>query len=302
MLILGTTTDKIQVTLSNVVTTNQLDCVATYKDITTSAYSGSAPILVTTNNTTAVDLVPAPASNTQRIVDFISIYNNDTANATVTVTINRNGSIGVLFKCTLKTSESLVYSEGAGWNIHSNDGSPKQSLTYDTNAIADGAVTPAKLSQPLTLATAVNSTSGTSIDFTGIPSWVKRITIMFDRISTNTAASIILIQIGSGSISNTGYVSQSWTATGSGVVTNGFSLGHIGSPATNILSGIAVLSLLGEDLWVSSSTLGFMNATSPGWHSTGSSPALSGALDRVRITTASGTAVFDAGTINILYE
>jgi hypothetical protein len=302
MLILGTTTDKIQVTLSNVVTTNQLDCVATYKDITTSAYSGSAPILVTTNNTTAVDLVPAPASNTQRIVDFISIYNNDTANATVTVRINRNNSIGVLFKCTLKTSESLVYSEGAGWNIHSNDGSPKQSLTYDTNAIADGAVTPAKLSQPLTLATAVNSTSGTSIDFTGIPSWVKRITIMFDRISTNTASSIILIQIGSGSITNTGYVSQSWTTVGSGVVTAGFSVGGNGSPATNILSGIAVLSLLGGDLWVSSSTLGFMNLSAGGWNSAGSSPALSGALDRVRITTASGTAVFDAGTINILYE
>ena len=133
MLILGTTTDKIQVTLSNVVTTNQLDCIATYKDITTSAYSGSAPILVTTNNTSNVDLVPAPASNTQRIVDFISIYNNDTANATVTVTINRNGSIGILFKCTLTTSESLVYSEGAGWNIHSNNGSPKQFLSYDTS-------------------------------------------------------------------------------------------------------------------------------------------------------------------------
>jgi uncharacterized membrane protein len=133
MLILGTTTDKIQVTLSSAITTNQLDCIATYKDITTSAYSGSAPILVTTNNTTNVDLVPAPGSNTQRIVDFISIYNNDTANATVIVTINRNGSIGILFKCTLKTSESLVYSEGAGWNIHSNNGSPKQFLSYDTS-------------------------------------------------------------------------------------------------------------------------------------------------------------------------
>ena len=151
MLILGTTTDKIQVILSNVVTTNQLDCIATYKDITTSAYSGSAPILVTTNNTTAVDLVGAPASNTQRIVDFISIYNNDTANATVTVRINRNGSIGILFRCTLTTSESLVYSEGAGWNIHSNNGLPKQFLSYDTSlnsslTPSDASVTPAKMS------------------------------------------------------------------------------------------------------------------------------------------------------------
>ena len=168
--------------------------------------------------------------------------------------------------------------------------------------IPDSSITPAKLSQPLTLATAVNSTSGTSIDFTGIPSWVKRITIMFDRISTNTVASTFLIQIGSGSISNTGYVSQSWSASAGTIVTAGFSLGSTGSPATNTLSGIAVLSLVGGDLWALSSTLGFMNVASVGWTSTGSSPALSGALDRVRITTAAGTAVFDAGTINILYE
>ena len=37
---------------------------------------------------------------------------------------------------------------------------------------ADGSITPAKLSQPLTLATAVATTSGTAVDFTSIPSWV----------------------------------------------------------------------------------------------------------------------------------
>jgi hypothetical protein len=168
--------------------------------------------------------------------------------------------------------------------------------------IPDSSITPAKLSQPSTLATAVNSTSGTSIDFTEIPSWVDKITIMFDRISTNTAAATLLVQIGSGSISNTGYVSQSWTEVGRGVVTSGFSIGGIGSPATNTLSGMAVLSLVGNNLWVLNSTIGFMTLSSVGWVGVGSSPALSGALDRVRITTVSGTAVFDAGTINILYQ
>jgi hypothetical protein len=32
------------------------------------------------------------------------------------------------------------------------------------------------------------------------------------------------------------------------------------------------------------------------------SKTLSGALDRIRITTVNGTDTFDAGTINILYE
>ena len=135
MLILATTTDKIQVLLTNAITTNQLDCIATYKDISTTAYSGSSPTLVTTNNTTAVDLVPAPASNVQRIVDFISVYNADTVNAIVTIRINRNGSTGVLFRCTLATNELLVYVEGKGWNIHSSNGLAKQSLTYDNSNI-----------------------------------------------------------------------------------------------------------------------------------------------------------------------
>ena len=136
MLILATTTDKIQVLLTSAITTNQLDCIATYKDISTTAYSGSSPTLVTTNNTTAVDLVEAPASNVQRIVDFISVYNADTANATVTVRINRNGSTGVLFRCTLATNELLLYVEGKGWNIHLSSGLSKQSLTYNNSNIS----------------------------------------------------------------------------------------------------------------------------------------------------------------------
>jgi hypothetical protein len=167
--------------------------------------------------------------------------------------------------------------------------------------IPDSSITPEKLSQPLTLATAVNSTSGTSIDFTGIPSWVDKITMMFNRVSTN-ASSALLIQIGSGSITNTGYVSQRWiSATGAGVVTSGFDFSSTAG-AANTLSGIAVLSLVGGNLWVLSSTLVYTNTTSPGWICAGSSSALSGALDRVRITTVAGSDVFDAGTINILYQ
>ena len=166
--------------------------------------------------------------------------------------------------------------------------------------IPDSSITPAKLSQPLTLATAVNSTSGTSIDFTGIPSWVDKITIMFNRVSTN-ASSALLIQIGSGSITNTGYVSQSWSTSGTGVVTSGFNVGNTVG-AGNSLSGMILLNLVSNNLWVSSSILSFTTLTSTGWLSCGSSSELSGALDRVRITTVAGTHVFDGGTINILYE
>lgn len=57
----------------------------------------------------------------------------------------------------------------------------------------------------LTSGTAVATTSGTSIDFTGIPSWAKKITVMFSAVSTN-GTSPIQVQIGAGSVSNSGYV------------------------------------------------------------------------------------------------
>ena len=45
---------------------------------------------------------------------------------------------------------------------------------------ASASIGPQQLAQPLTLGTAVASTSGTSIDFSSIPSWVKRVTVMFN--------------------------------------------------------------------------------------------------------------------------
>ena len=80
-------------------------------------------------------------------------------------------------------------------------------LAVTTGKLADLAVTPEKMAQKLTLATAQNTTSGTAIDFTGIPSWAKQITIAFDGVST-TGVNGYLVQIGtSGGIETTGYAS-----------------------------------------------------------------------------------------------
>lgn len=157
-----------------------------------------------------------------------------------------------------------------------------------------------------TLATAVASTSGTSIDFTSLPSWVKRITVMFAGVSTNGTANY-LIQIGSGSVTSTGYVSGSTSIsltsgnTTSGTSsTAGFILGS--SSASSVFSGLITLILQTGNVWVAShnisSTAG-QNITSSG---AGILSTLAGALDRVRITTSNGTDTFDAGSVNILYE
>jgi hypothetical protein len=152
--------------------------------------------------------------------------------------------------------------------------------------------------------TAVASTSGTSIDFTSIPSWVKRITVMWSGLSTN-GGSQPQIQIGSGSVSTSGYTCISTYAgagtSGGATISSGFSF-QSGS-AGNLLYGNFVLTLLTGNTWVCLGTFG-MNASGTYYlmAANGTSPALGGALDRVRITTVNGTDTFDAGTVNILYE
>lgn len=168
-------------------------------------------------------------------------------------------------------------------------------------SIENASVAPADLAQPLTSGTETVSTSGTSIDFTSIPSWVKRITVLFNGVSTN-GSSNYQIQIGSSSFTTTGYISSSaYTGASAGGLTGttGFSLTANTVGAANNFSGQCVLSLVGSNTWIQASILGRQD----GYVSMGGGKvALSGVLDRVRITTVNGTDTFDAGSINILYE
>lgn len=110
MLILTQTTDKIQVVLWGAITTNQLQCYASYRDMTPSSYTPWRNA-INTNNTTDVDLVWAPWSSTQRGVDFISVYNSDTAAATVTVKLDFNGTETILWKGSLSPWERVEYTD-----------------------------------------------------------------------------------------------------------------------------------------------------------------------------------------------
>ena len=169
-------------------------------------------------------------------------------------------------------------------------------------------VTPAMLTQPLTSGTAVASTSGTSIDFTSIPSWVKRITVMLNTVSTN-GGSALLIQIGSsGGIETTGYDSIATTTTTTNNTTRGAgsTSGYLlsGSPngAAATPSGAITLVNISSNSWLVSGSIADSNAIGPGVSVVGGTKSLSGTLTQVRITTVNGTDAFDAGSINILYE
>lgn len=152
--------------------------------------------------------------------------------------------------------------------------------------------------------TARTTTSGTTVDFTGIPSWVKRITLLFSGVSTSGTAQVI-VQIGtSGGLVTTGYLGGA-TFNVSGATFNANSTGFRYEPsdvsigASSVRHGAATITNITGNTWVFAFTNGYSgtNGTSYG----GGSLTLSGTLDRLRITTT-GTDTFDAGTINILYE
>jgi len=157
----------------------------------------------------------------------------------------------------------------------------------------------------LTSGTAVASTSGTSIDFTSIPSWVKRLTVMLSGVST-TSTSPYQIQLGAGSVDTASYITsctsiQNSSASSQSGTTGFFITTTANMGASGTVNGSIVFSLLGSNIFVGSGSFSREAGGNTMFFAAGSK-TLSGTLDRVRITTVNGTDTFDAGTINILLE
>lgn len=208
-----------------------------------------------------------------------------------------NGGTGANNATSARTSLGVPSTSGVGasgtWGIN---------ISGEAASVADNSVTPAKLTQKLTLGTSVNSTSGVAIDFTGIPGWVKRITVAFNSVGLSST-SHILVQLGAGSFETSGYSARSNAYNqGSGTTGVNSSAGfpiHIADAAAGI-SAHLVLTNVSSNVWVSShcGTKGDAASVING----GGTKSLVSTLDRIRISTISGTDTFDAGSINILYE
>ena len=176
-------------------------------------------------------------------------------------------------------------------------------LTLSGTTGASLAAQATALVNPPTLGTAVATTSGTFIDFTSIPSWVKRITTMFNGVSTS-GTSATIIQMGSGSIQATGYLGAADVfVSGATNTTANMSTGFLmctDSAATYTRYGTATLTHMGSNIWTYTNINGHTEANRIGFAA--GSATFSGAVDRIRLTTVAGTDTFDAGSVNILYE
>lgn len=170
--------------------------------------------------------------------------------------------------------------------------------------IPDNTITPEDLTQKLTLMAAQNAT-GTAVDFTGIPSWAKRITVMFDGVSTNGVSAVAMRLGTSLGVASSGYNSQASTVNGTVVATN-FSTTLLvledASTAAFTRHGAFVLANLTGNVWVMQGGVAVSGGGSARTSQAGGSVTLAGALDRIRATTANGTDAFDGGTIGVLYE
>jgi len=273
--------------------------IAAFNNITGYTASGatgttSTNIVFSTSPTLVTPVLGTPASGNLANCTFPTLNQNTTgtaANVTGTVAV-ANGGTGL---ATL-TANNVILGNGTSTPSFVAPSTTGNVLT------SNGTTWTSAANNKLTSATVQNSTSGTSIDFTSIPSWVKRVTVIFNGVSISSTAHI-LIQIGSGSVTSTGYSSMGMTISpstgGNANSTAGFVV--YSNSAAQILSGSMTINLLTGTTYIANHTMGRSDNNTFGNFGAGTSPSLSGVLDRVRITTTS-TDTFDAGSINIMYE
>lgn len=132
MIVLDTTTDNLQIVLDKAITTDQLQCVSSWRDITTSWYTPWRTVM-NTNSTTDVNIVPAPWASTQRVIDSVSIYNKDTVIAQVTIKIDANWTEYIITQVALAPNERLEYTEKKWWRVFNNIWSIKTVITSYSN-------------------------------------------------------------------------------------------------------------------------------------------------------------------------
>ena len=150
----------------------------------------------------------------------------------------------------------------------------------------------------------VSSTTITivGLDFLSIPSWVRRITVMFNGVSTN-GTSLPQVQLGAGSVTTSGYLSYAVLA-GAASAAYSSTTGMVvpSALAANIFYCVMNIVNVSGNIWVATLSGGLNSSGTSYGQSGGGNITLGGTLDRLRITTVNGTDTFDAGSINILYE
>jgi hypothetical protein len=187
------------------------------------------------------------------------------------------------------TSALQVVAPGTFGNVLTSNGTAWTSTAPASTGIIQG--------------TAVATTSGTSVTFTGIPSTAKRITFILNGVSLSGSASL-LVQIGtSGGLETTSYTSSAYLNNTSGRNGASYTTGYgiYTDNNTFTFSGQLAVLNLSSNTWISSHTCGSTGFTGQAVYG-GGTKSLGGTLTQISITSSNGTDTFDAGSVNIFYE
>jgi hypothetical protein len=289
----------------------------------------NGPLVVAQNNTTQLNVtgeiaefahtsnsyvqihVRNASSGTAASADIVATADNGT-DASNFIDLGINNSTYVDSNWTINGAlDGYLYTSNGNLSIGTATSKPLTFFTGGTLAAnermkidANGIITGTAGNLMLISGTANTTTSGTSHDFTGIPSWAKRITVMLAGVTT-PAGAVATVRIGSGGTPvSSGYVGMNSGTSNSGTaviaLNTGFTLNDTGTAAAIcVISGLLTLDRITGNTWVASSVMGVNSTT---FTTVGGYLVLGAALDIVRLTTTAGSASFTAGSVNILYE
>ena len=276
---ISTTTSAI--TTANTAMKGYVDAVTTAWTANAGAQAGSIATL-TANAATQSGLIASKANSSD------TLYVGTTA-----IALNRTSASQSLTGVNIDGSASYASSAGSA-----------TTATTANNALNLGG-TPAA-NYLLTSGTVVTAPAGATVNFTGIPSWVKRIAVMFSGVSLSASVYPILRLGTSAGVSTTGYLGAAQFCTNSGIagiaLTTGFVIYDNSPSLSDLHNGTITFTLLDSatNTWTASGVITRSNNITTSWIA--GSVELAGTLDRVQLTTVAGTATVDAGTINIIYD
>ena len=242
MIILNNT-DNLQITLSSSVTTSQLECFASYRDTTSNTITPGRSF-TNTNDTTTVNLVTSPSVLTQKIVDYISVYNSDTTSANVIIQLNVSGTPYILIKSTLLPNEKLEYQEGNGFRSLNVDGALKLTNVMGYNNILgiSSVVLSTDVINNNAIANTIADITGLSFSVTSSKTYWFKFTIPF---TTPVATTGCRFSINGPATSALYY--YSYIPTGTGTIAANLGLSTYDAPATatasspNSFNGVAII-------------------------------------------------------------
>jgi len=216
-----------------------------------------------------------------------------TANATLGLTVATTGALtaAVSLSSPLLTATSQVLTDTI------SEYTSAAGVTVDGVLIKDSLI--GAQFRPITEATLQSTTSGTSVVFNDLPSWVKRITIIFNGVSFS-GANTCQIRLGTGTSGSpvwisSGYVGAS-TAVG-GTTINPTSAFGISCGSAASFSGKMEIFKLSSSVYVSSHAAATTVLVGGGGVLTG----IGATITQLQIAPSGGDN-FDAGSINIFYE